>query len=194
MANNERIDRGFLGEAVVRLGRLLDLAGLVTPQYNTDEKIVPVVILGDGTTPGMGSQRQRHFGVCGTIANGGQVCHFMASRDVVIERLRFDHEVFAVNTQILLSYKGPADALGAEILGGTLTGAVLDRGNQSEVAPLVQLVGGTAGSRWARGNLQAADSSWEVVGEFFLQQGARVIVVPTGVGSTITFSIFGRTF
>lgn len=192
--DDQDLERSYLGDAASRLARLFQLGGPLTPLFRRREYIQPVVVVGDGTTPGMGENRQRHFGVCGTILAGGTVNHFLTSQDVVIERVRFDHEVFAVATQLLVSYKGPNDAVGAEVPGGTLTGGMLDRAGQSEPAPLTQLVGGTAGARWMRGNLQAATSVFEFDGEFFLERRSRIIVVPTGAGSTINYSIFGRTF
>jgi len=49
----------FLGEASTRLQRVLDLDGVLS--LGLEDGIVPVVIIGDGTGPGMSSFRGRRF-------------------------------------------------------------------------------------------------------------------------------------
>ena len=76
----------FLGEAANRLYRGLDLDGQVRLQ--TDDTIQPVVIIGDLTTPGMGTARNRRFfGGAGPVAGPANVCGLFAYEGVIIDRV-----------------------------------------------------------------------------------------------------------
>jgi len=55
------MQRGFLGEAALRLARLLELDGLISPAFDTGQELTPVVLVGDATEPGMGSIRNRRW-------------------------------------------------------------------------------------------------------------------------------------
>lgn len=56
-----RIDRSFLGETALRLGRLLRVGGLISPQFESEEKVQPVVLVGDATGIGYRGQSLRSW-------------------------------------------------------------------------------------------------------------------------------------
>lgn len=59
-----RIDRSFLGEAVIRLSRVFGLGGEVSPQFDSGDRIQPVVLVADATQPGYRGQNLRGFAYC----------------------------------------------------------------------------------------------------------------------------------
>lgn len=63
-ATGKRIDRSFLGEAVIRLSRCFGIGGEVSPQFDAGDQITPVVIVADATTPGYRGQQLRGFAYC----------------------------------------------------------------------------------------------------------------------------------
>jgi hypothetical protein len=54
-----KIDRSFLGEAVLRLSRVFGLSGEVSPQFDAGDQITPVVVVADATGPGYRGQNLR---------------------------------------------------------------------------------------------------------------------------------------
>lgn len=190
---SERVDRGFLGETALRISRLLDVAGIINPQYNTGERIQPVVVVGDGTGPGMGAQRGRRFRASFQTST---LLHLTATADVIIEVVQFDIETFAVPLQIIVYYKGPNDPLGAEVPGGALQMGFIDRAaSGSEAPPLLMRSGGAIGAqRLWRCMLATASDRHAMIGEQMLVAGSRLLFSTAGAGTTGNVCIFGRTF
>lgn len=67
----QRIDRSFLGESALRLARLLGVGGLISPQFNSEETLQPVVLVGDATSLGYRGQALRAFAYGETVPAGG---------------------------------------------------------------------------------------------------------------------------
>lgn len=193
-ANNGKSQNSFLGELSDRLYRALGLDGPVSADVSYT--VLPMIQVADGTLPGMGSQRLRRFAFGGQTNYFTQIHHFEALQDIIITRLEFDYDVFAAFGKIVLSYKGPDDAIGAEVPGGIDTGVFLDRARtMNEVAPIRQLVGGAIGTKFWAGALQGSTSRIVLEEPFFLQDGARLIVSGSaGVGSAPNFNLWGMTF
>lgn len=63
----KRIDRGFLGETALRISRLLGVGGLISPRFDSEEKVQPVVLVGDATQIGYRGHRLRAFGYGETV-------------------------------------------------------------------------------------------------------------------------------
>lgn len=64
---DRRIDRSFLGEAVIRLSRALGISGEVSPSFDAGDRIQPVVLVADATTPGYRGQSLRGFAYGETV-------------------------------------------------------------------------------------------------------------------------------
>lgn len=67
MAVGRRIDQSFLGESALRLARLLGLGGLISPQFDSGEKIIPIVKVGDATQIGYRGEALRAFSYGETV-------------------------------------------------------------------------------------------------------------------------------
>lgn len=187
------LDRGFLGDAATRTGRLLDVAGLQALKFDAGEAIQPVVLLGDGTAPGMGQQRGRRFGwtVNQAVTTFAQM---EATQDLQIDFIEVSFSVFAVAGDVAIQYKGPND-LRDGVLGGLPQGVLIDRAqSNAEGAPLLYFVGGTAGIRIYRKQLLTNVSVAQYASPFFLAAGARIIVTPLGAGNTYNINVQGRIF
>lgn len=187
-------EKGFLGDAAVRLGRMLGLKGQTSPTFKYGDKLQPVLVVSDGTVPGMGQQRGRRLGWHVDQATTTAV-HIRAEVDLVIDWLEINFRVFALAAQLDIGYKGPGDAMGAEVLGGLPSGMTLDRAlTLQELAPISYFIGGAVGTRFYRKNLLVASDSIYYVGPFFLASGARITILPPGAGNTFGISLFGRLF
>lgn len=196
MANTDRgqSQKSFLGELSDRLYRALGLDGPVSADVSYT--VLPTIQVADGTLPGMGSQRLRRFAFGGQTNYFTQIHHFKALQDLIILRMDFDYDTFAAFGKFILSYKGPDDAIGAEVPGGIDTGCFIDRAKtMNEIAPIQQLVGGAIGTKFFAGALQSGFSRVVFETPFFLQSGARIIVSGSaGVGSSPNFNLIGMTF
>lgn len=125
-----------LGEAEDRLRSQLALEGRVPVELEgPTPKIVPVMIVGDGTRPGMGRSRDRRFwtGVGHTNLASGTIALVQATQNIVIEQA-----VFAVTG----AGSGYILQLGYYPIGSTLPGPVaaaanpfIDRG-RGDLAPV----------------------------------------------------------
>lgn len=56
---DKRIDQGYLGESALRLGRFLQVGGLVSPQFDSQESIRPTISIGAADGIGFRGQQQR---------------------------------------------------------------------------------------------------------------------------------------
>lgn len=125
-----------LGEAEDRLRSQLALEGRIPVDLQGPEpKIIPVVIVGDGTRPGMGRSRDRRFwtGVGHTNLASGTIALVQATQNIVIEQAVF--AVTGAGTGFILQ-------LGYYPVGSTLPGVVapaanpfIDRG-RGDLAPV----------------------------------------------------------
>lgn len=189
-----------LGEAEDRLRNQLALEGRVPVELEgPNPTIVPVIIVGDGTRPGMGRSRDRRFsiGKLWTAMPSGTTAIVQAQLDVVIDNIVicFDDDATTSTLIVQMGYYPPNTAL--PVPPTTATNPFLDRG-LGDTAPV--LVGAGA-AVIAAGNL---------MGEVDLVQQAPHLVVPLGfmlmqgasfalrgvVGGTGSWSVFGmcRTF
>jgi hypothetical protein len=178
-------ERPFLGDALNRLVRMLGVSGSASPEYDDGSKIVPTVIVGDGTFPGYGAEKLRRFKI-GFLStnNAGFPVHvgFTAQRDCIIQRITLSWTV--ANTGISIRYFGPNDALPFAIANSA--GCFVDRALSSgEVAPLLvgdDITGAAVnGARIWQYEMQAAQlgNLQEALTEPWLLMGGATFIVRT---------------
>jgi len=185
-----------LGEAEDRLRSQLALEGRVPVELEgPTPKIVPVMIVGDGTRPGMARSKDRRFffGNGWTGLASGQLCTLVANEDIVIEQVVFS--LAGAGTGALLQhYYAPVGA--AALVGAptVLNNPFVDRG-LGERAP-VSVANGAAALPAVQGVTEVLNGHsivlpFEVMLLAGSQLGFRGVVASTG-----TFSVWGigRTF
>jgi len=131
--------RGDLGEIESRMRGLLTLDGLVPLGW--DGNIVPVVLVGDGTLPGMGSSRLRFWTTPPNNGGVGTGFWFKATADLIIDEV----EIVTAGGTLVGRYLGPAEADPVAI---TIAEAhYLDRASTNDLAPILRsaLVAGAGG-------------------------------------------------
>lgn len=187
----------YLGELTDRLYRLLQLDGVI--RTGVADTIQPVVIVGDGTQPGMGSGRGRRFSGFLDGAAPANVAFFQATADVIIER-------------VLLTVTGNAGAGTCNMQvavggggGGTQVWPFLDRVRSVNDRPPVVTVGGgvaaatftaigTSAGRWAIPAGATLVTQIEAVTEPFLLAEGQTVFFSNTVASNIQGIVQGRTF
>lgn len=80
----QRFGQGYLGDLGTRLQRLLGFDGDAGASF--DAKAVPVLICGDATQPGYGSNNSRRFAYANSVAST-QAMYFRAVSDVIIDSI-----------------------------------------------------------------------------------------------------------
>jgi len=189
----------FLGELTQRLYRALQLDGVVS--CKVDDTVQPVVIVGDGTAPGMGSLRGRRFK--GTALGAGaaaSAAFFQAIEDVIIDRIT-----------VSVGSNAGADAALLALFVNQIGGAVrfapfMDRTlNVTDLAPVTNTGGGgtavagftSAGDIFSIDLLGGAGISVPfaeaLTAPFFLQAG-NGIFLRTGTVRALKLNFEGRTF
>ena len=189
--------KSYLGELTDRLYRLLELDGVV--KADVEGTIQPVVIVGDGTNPGMGSQRGRRFSGFIDGAAPGNVAFFQATDEVIIDRVFLtvtgNAGAGTCNMQVAIGGGG----------GGTQVWPFLDRVASANDRPPVVTVGGgvlaatfaaigISAGRWAIPAGAALVTQIAAITEpFFLAPGQTIFFSNT-VASNIQGIVQGRTF
>lgn len=107
MPNGRTYGRSFFGEATTRLARFLGLEGEIP--VGLEEKIRPVMIVGDATLPGYTSFRGRRWGAPGTNAGGQQ---YLATEPVIVDGMSFANTTVGAAT-IEVKIYGPGEWPGA---------------------------------------------------------------------------------
>lgn len=197
MAKGERIDRSFLGDAALRLARIFDISGLVSPSFETAEKIMPMVLLGDGTLPGMGGGRGRRFAGAVIQAGGAGAAGIgiRAQADILIEEIQVSTQTAA--QEFLVHFLGVNDA-DPFLIATPTTSVMLDRSlNVTESGPVLTgavtpFLIGVARTIW-RNTLSANSPVSVACVPFFLQRGAG-LTFQGGVAATVDVNFYGRTF
>lgn len=153
--------RSFLGEAALRIQRLLELDAAVSPRFEAGEKIQPVIILGDGDRPGMGGVRGRRFSAAGggvMAAGQGAVFRLDASAPGPLQLDRICIACSAVTRVQIQFHVGVA--------GGVTTGNTFwDRAVDREPVPGLFVASPVAGTG-------------TVVGQWAVGAAAATIVLP----------------
>lgn len=191
----QRIQQSFLGEAAQRLARALGLDGLISPQFDSQERIIPVALVADGTVPGSGDHRGRRWAGGTILAGGAQAPRqaFKATEDVVITALQFSSQTAGECT---ISYLG-ADEVEPWAIA-TQGPIFLDRARSAgEFAPV--LSGGDAagvafGGRiiW-RSTILINTPYVVLITPFLLTAGAKICLT-AAVTATADFNIAGYRF
>jgi hypothetical protein len=140
-----RIDFSFLGDASARLSRFLGVSGQLSPSVNPEPEIIPVVLVGDATLPGYGSQSGRRFLAC--VQSGpsavGVLVGIKATIDLIVDEVEVEVKA---GGDIRLGYGGPNDA-DLTTLTTQADGVLIDRAaSKNEIPPMTG--GGTTLAGW----------------------------------------------
>jgi hypothetical protein len=130
----QRFGQGYLGDLGTRLQRLLGFDGDAGASF--DSKAVPVLICGDATQPGYGSNNSRRFAYANSVASL-QAMYFRAVADVIIDSIDIQVTSGAIGTATTqLVSVGTADP------GTAAVGIFLDRSlSANDRPPLLGVVG-----------------------------------------------------
>ena len=185
-----RIDRPFLGDAAIRINRALDISGLISPQFEPGEKILPVVVVDDLQRAGLGAQRGRRFmafrqGIAGT--GPWFTAPAVSVGQLVVERVLLAVDV--AGTVIQIRYL-PA-SLGTS--GVAPPGAFIERAAELEVPPI--LIGNSGAIGTVVGQV-AEGTPRTVVLELnaFFPAGVGLQFLPVAATTALGMTVFGRAF
>lgn len=188
----ETYGKSYFGEVTNRLGRLLGLDGRIP--VDLAQSIQPVVLVGDGTLPGMAYRAGKRW-AC-DINGGANQGMFLradpAGQGLIVEGWQVG--VTGVTGLITLDYFGAtaAAALGAT----TVAGAVLDSGELDRPGILTlqgnAFAGGTTVGRWPA--IPINTSIPPVSQRFYLSPGTGLAWRQAGVGGIVLGTVFGRLF
>ena len=188
------IDRPFLGEAAIRIARLLGVTGAVSPAFERQETIIPVVMLGDATLPGYGGQSQRRFGASHQTTAGAGIMStvVVASQDVILYAVQFLTATVGTYTLTVGAGAPPSAAATADVFFTDRLG-----GTGAEIAPLLTGNGdGVAltGSLIWRGNPTAINVPQNMLlAPICLAAGNWLQVRGAGVAVTHSVNLLGMT-
>lgn len=177
-----------LGEAEDRIRSQLSLEGRVPVELEgPNPTIVPVMIIGDGTRPGMGRSRDRRFLLGWNFQAAGLTAMVQASQPIVIERAIFSHLGAGTGFHWIEAYYAPGTVPGALVFAPP-TNPFLDRGS-GDLPPV--LVASNSVALAQQGVIAAAlpNVSVQVELGFQLIEGAawgtRGIAASTGSGCVV---------
>jgi len=185
-----RIDRPFLGDAAIRINRSLDISGLISPQFEAGEKILPVLIVDDLQRTGLGAQRGRRFMVFrqGLAGTGPYfVAPPVGSGQLVVERVLLAVDVAATVIQIrfISAPTGPG--------GVTAAGAFIERAAELEVPPI--LIGNTALIGTAIGQVaEGTPRTVQLELNAFFPPFSGLQFFPVAATTLLGMTVFGRAF
>lgn len=178
--------RSFFGSATDRLARLLRLDGTIPVELG--KTITPVVILGDGTSPGKtGLSGSRWMASC-SAPIAGQTYSTPADGDgIIIDGIMWS--LPGVSGSIRIEWSTPAQV--AAIAAGTPIGQLMDF-NAAGNPPFLQHAGAMAAGTLVSQFLQHVVSTvvWHPLG-FYLAPGCGISVRCQGA-ATGTANIIGR--
>lgn len=191
-------ERTFLGEAALRLQRMLGVTGATSPEFDPEAKILPIAIMGDGTLPGYGGSSLRRF--LSTIQGNAAVgfpttVGFSASLDCIITSITFSFT--AASGPWGLQFFGPLDALPYAI--ATANGVWVDRAQSGqERSPVLMGFDNTgvavAGVRVFNYDTQAAQVGQLIAvpgSPFLLARGTSMILTGGGNNVRVDLNIAG---
>jgi len=188
--------RSDFGEAETRLRRLLSLEGLIP--MDLSRSIQPVMLVGDGTLPGMSQARLRRFTVS-SITTGVSTGFWLKANNeagVVIDAIELT--VSAAAAALRIRYLGATDTDPLAI--ATPVGVMVDRApSGSEVSPLLRNAAADASAFNNGGllvdmlNMPIGRHFWSqgVLCPFYLATGAKFSLA---MGNAQTWTVYGRTF
>jgi len=198
------LPRGPLGDTETRLRNALEQEGPLP--LSLDYRILPVVLVGDATGPGMGERRGRRFMArLGTSTGVANVSGIQAiTEDVVIDLIQFtvDTQVGITGVELVIGSIQPT--LAFAVVSGKL---FLDRPLSATDAPGIQ-AGAVAFATFAPAPVTVGLLKVPVNGAtqdirlfsvpfgpdgFLLAKGATIGLRPTG-GNTLDGVVFGRSF
>lgn len=185
--------KGFLGEATIRLARLLGIDGQIPLKLG--ETITPVVLVGDGTLPGYGAQELRRWKLYVDVPPAATSTNFAIKpqEDLLIESISWT--AANASTQARVNFIGASGADPFAI--ATRKAMMMDRNPGTELAPLLHGVAGavaiTGTEVWRSIASSSAGQETDMkIAPFLLPKGARLFFWVNGaVGFGI--DINGRT-
>jgi len=198
----KKIDRSFLGEAALRLSRVFGFGGAVSPEFDSGEKILPVVLVADASGPGYRGQQLRGFAfgnrVAAVAGNTGKLWIKAApgTPGVIIDGFHIATGAVPVAVaEWRLSVLGAADP-DPVIIGQTVTRFternVTSNGDLAPVLTLGEAVDAFSfGVDIAVGCLPASSSVTLPI-PVVLAPGGKCIMSAVTVATTFHFSFWGR--
>jgi hypothetical protein len=198
VSGDARTGRSDLGDVESRIRRILNLEGLVPTDW--DGKILPVMIVGDGTLPGYGGSRLRRWQLSNFLTGAAGVDRWVTcDSDVIIDRIAC---IPGANTVVSVFYQGPNDATPGAIAGRNAP--MIDRAQTAaELAPIrdaqLGLAGGSTLFNMPGAGTINVGAIYEIIRTPFLLAGPNV---PGADGARLRFTsggncswtIEGRTF
>jgi hypothetical protein len=201
-SGGKKIDRSFLGEAALRLSRVFGFGGAVSPEFDSGEKIQPVVLVADATQPGYRGQQLRGFAFgqrVAAVAGNTSKLWVMARRDspgVIIDGVHLaTGAVPAAIAEWRLSILGAADP-DPVVIGQTITRwterSRLANGDIAPVLTLGEAVDALSfGLDIATGCVPASGSVTLPL-PLVLEPGGKLIFSSITLAVTWHFSFWGR--
>jgi len=186
--------RAYFSDLATRLQRYLGLESQVPVDFTPN--CVPVVLTGDLTLPGFGTQFGRRFAVGKVVAGGGAVhsIGFKAQADLLIEGLQIV-ATDAAGSELIVRYTGP-DVVADPIVIATADAFFVDRAVSTDLAPV--LTGAATGAAatgnilWRGSNL--ANTLYAVgIVPFLMVRGSRIHVTSSGIAD-MRVNLYGRLF
>jgi len=193
----------FLGEAANRLYRVLGLDGVVSPKV--DDTIQPVVIVGDGTYPGMGSRLGRRWMASAlTASTTPNASVLQALEDLVLDRMWCCSTGGAAVSIVRVNFNPVA---GLTPLAGLASFAqFLDRADNTNDRPQAAL-GVTTQALLAGTEVMTFDQPIQVPtgsqffypldfgpAGFFMEAGSAIGFYSNLAAATVRANFYGRTF
>lgn len=198
------VERSFLGDAATRIARLLQLGGPLSPAFERKERILPVMLVGDGTLPGMADARGIQFAGSWNQAGGGAQPVLAGVRfqvDCWLDDLRYRSNT--AGTEMSLRWSGPTDAAAVTLAALAQVALVRMDRNQAQQAAPVTSFGSNATATPGAGfgtifrHIPVANVDIvPLVGDgrgWFMAAGSMLWVVHT-IAATVTMTVRGRTF
>lgn len=200
---DDSLERSFLGDAASRLSRLFSLGGPITPLFNRRREVDAVVLVGDGTLPGMADTRGLQFGGSINQAGGGAqnvLAGWRFGVECWVDSIRYRSNT--AGTEASLRFAPPADAANVTLSALAQTALTqIDRGQQLTAAPVTSF-GSNATAPPAGFILHRIIPVANVDVEYLPGAGVPLFVAAGSVlwfthnlvAPTLTISIRGRTF
>lgn len=198
----DELERSFLGDAASRISRLLSLGGPLTPLFNRRERITPVVLVGDGTEPGMAEARGLQFAGSINVAGGGAqvpIVGFRFQVEAWVDAILYRSNTAATEGSLRWAPSADAAAVTLSALAQTALGLV-DRNQVLQAAPVTSF-GSNATAPPTGLILHRIIPAANVDQNYLLND--RPFFVPAGsvlwfthnvIAATVTATIRGRTF
>ncbi len=192
-----RSGKSYLGEIEARLRRLLNLQGAIPVEL--DQRVVPVIIVGDGTQPGMTERRGRRWVAAFNGVANASVCVVQAVDSVIIDRVTLSTPAVTATAHFRLYFAGPEIASPVALTSGA-NAIMLSRARTTNETPPIE-TGAAVVAAVGFEFMRAQGGTSAAMVQLFdppamgmeLQPGGKLLVL-NNTSSSGNISIFGRIF